>query len=109
MTDPISADTDLLNSAPFQEFRRLIAATIGQYDAAGAEYFPFGTDLTKTDLAIIAPIVNAHPHGSIMLHALLDASGGDAEKVNLLAKIIEAAEEENADMANFNTGPGIRP
>lgn len=108
MTGPISVDTQLLNSESFRQFRQAILAALRQYEAGGVENFPLGEDLTESDLAIIAPIVKAHPEGLIMLQALLGASGGDATKVDLLARILAAVEDENSDMANFYTGSGTR-
>jgi hypothetical protein len=108
MTDPISVDTERLKGESFRQFYQLIVEALQRYDAGGAENFPLGDDLTETDLEIITPIVNAHPDGQIMLQVLLAATGGDAKKVDLLAQLLEAAEDENSDLANFNTGGGAR-
>jgi len=101
MSSPIAVDTELLNSESFRQFRQTIIAALRLYESGGADNFPLGEDLSEADLAIIAPIVKAHPQGLLMLQALLGASGGDATKVDLLARILAAAEDENADAADF--------
>ena len=110
MTRPISVDTELLNSESFQAFRRMVARALDQYIDGGAANFPLGLNLTKSDQEISESLLNAHPQGQIILEALLGATSGDASKIDLLARLLEVAEAENAEMARFDSDtPGGRP
>jgi hypothetical protein len=107
VTGPISVDTELLNSESFQAFRRVILNAMTQY-RDGDENFPLADEPTETDLQLIESLMKAHPGGLVILEALLGAVGGDSTKVDLLARVLEVAEEENTAMANFNADPGTR-
>jgi hypothetical protein len=112
VSSPISVDTELLNSTSFQSFRTAVRGAREEYRDGGEANFPLVDDpsrATNEDKQMIDAFAGAYPNGDLMLEALEGAALGDATKVDLLGRILEVAEEENAQLANFGTdGDGRR-
>jgi hypothetical protein len=104
MPEPISVDSELLNSEQFQEFIGRLRSALNTYRTGVSAATPLGEPRTDVDRHLQNLLTQGLPYGERLLQVMASLSSGDSRTVDELRALLERAEADNIDAANWTPG-----